>query len=760
MNEQDPWLEANEEYLAAALVWLRLRLVWLAGQDQPPITASPRSGSWFKLSERSPGGEGASTPVPKVSDRDLQQAAEAMAEAEACSPPPALLLLQQQFGLSDFERLILLLCAAIEFDPRIAQLCAQAQNDPNRPYPTFALALALFEEADREALSPESPLRHWQLIEINQPGAQPLITSPLRADERIVNYLKGLNYLDVRLTTLLAPLELPPTALAVSLPDSQQAARDAALGYLNGRSPQSRFPVIQLVGADSLSQQLIAQWVANDCQHQLYRLPVELLPSQASDLEIFARLWQRENLLWSSLGFPIALFLDTHAIDSPSGESQAVPLARFLSRSSGLFFVGTREVQRSLGCPSQVVDVDKPTPAEQQAMWQGAVTCIHPRSAELLAGQFNLNSLTLQGVVESLIRQLAQHASALDQGRQPGFTQAELAMEMQTGLSHLAEGYDSGPLWFWVIDRSLWALQVPLHQGLWDACLVSTRPRLESLAQRLEAKATWATLVLPEEETKLLHQIADQVRQRTTVYEDWGFHERMNRGLGISALFAGESGTGKTMAAEVIANELRLDLYRIDLSQVVSKYIGETEKNLRRLFDAAEDGGAILFFDEADALFGKRSEVKDSHDRYANIEINYLLQRIESYRGLAILATNMKTALDAAFMRRLRFIVTFPFPAVEQRQAIWEKVFPPKAEVQALNYQRLARLNLTGGSIHNIALNAAFLAAQARQRVTMEMVLEAARAEFRKLERPINEPDFRWAQPSTTVSRQPAAMKT
>jgi SpoVK/Ycf46/Vps4 family AAA+-type ATPase len=227
------------------------------------------------------------------------------------------------------------------------------------------------------------------------------------------------------------------------------------------------------------------------------------------------------------------------------------------------------------------------------------------------------------------------------------------------------------------------------------------------------------------------------------VYDDWGFRERMNRGLGISVLFAGESGTGKTMAAEVIANELGLLLYRTDLSAVVSKYIGETEKNLRKLFDAAEDGGAILFFDEADALFGKRSEVKDSHDRYANIEINYLLQRMESYQGLAILATNMKAALDNAFLRRLRFIVNFPFPGPAERMAIWEKVFPRETPSTALDHARLARLNLTGGSIHNIALNAAFLAAQAGSPVTMRLILDAARTEFRKLERPINEMDFR-----------------
>jgi SpoVK/Ycf46/Vps4 family AAA+-type ATPase len=224
----------------------------------------------------------------------------------------------------------------------------------------------------------------------------------------------------------------------------------------------------------------------------------------------------------------------------------------------------------------------------------------------------------------------------------------------------------------------------------------------------------------------------------------------MNRGLGISALFAGASGTGKTMAAEVMANHLRLNLYRIDLSAVVSKYIGETEKNLRRLFDAAEDGGAILFFDEADALFGKRSEVKDSHDRYANIEINYLLQRMEAYRGLAILATNMKSALDQAFMRRLRFIVNFPFPDADDRKRIWRKVFPPETPTEGLDYDRLARLNLTGGSIHNIALNAAFLAAQGNTPVTMVLLLAAARTEMRKLARPVSEADFRWRESRKT----------
>jgi SpoVK/Ycf46/Vps4 family AAA+-type ATPase len=297
------------------------------------------------------------------------------------------------------------------------------------------------------------------------------------------------------------------------------------------------------------------------------------------------------------------------------------------------------------------------------------------------------------------------------------------------------------------IVSSTAADKTPVADRAWDACLVAARPRMDTLAQRLEVRAqAWDGLVLPEVEKKLLRQIMDQVGQRNLVYERWGFNRRMSRGLGINALFAGESGTGKTLAAEVIAHELKLNLYRIDLSQVVSKYIGETEKNLRKLFDAAEDGGAILFFDEADALFGKRSEVKDSHDRYANIEINYLLQRMEAYRGLAILATNMKSALDQAFMRRLRFIVNFPFPGIPERKRIWERAFPPETEKEVLDYERLAKFNLTGGSIQNIAINAAFLAASAGSPVTMPLIFEAARSEFLKLGKPSNEAEFRLVQ--------------
>jgi SpoVK/Ycf46/Vps4 family AAA+-type ATPase len=204
------------------------------------------------------------------------------------------------------------------------------------------------------------------------------------------------------------------------------------------------------------------------------------------------------------------------------------------------------------------------------------------------------------------------------------------------------------------------------------------------------------------------------------------------------------------LSAEVLANELNLDLFRIDISSVVSKYIGETEKNLRRIFDAAESGGAILLFDEADALFGKRSDVKDSHDRYANMEVAYLLQKIEAYRGLAILTTNLKDSIDQAFLRRIRFVVQFPFPDATQRTEIWRRVFPEQTPVQKLAYNKLARLGVAGGNIRNIALNAAFLAADAGEAVGMEHILRSAQSEYVKLERPLTDQEVRgWLTSST-----------
>jgi hypothetical protein len=701
--------EANERYLEAALAWLRLRLERLAQRRRPPASGPPAGRPaaapleeadppWWQWWRGEPTGSEepirpplAALPSPgPVTDEHIATAEAAMAEAGAVEPRPALLVLADRLGLSRFERDVLLLCAALELDQQVPQLCAQA--DDGQAYPTAALALELFDDPRSDLLAAERGLRYWQLVEVVRSPERALISSPLRADDRAVDYIRGSSELDGRLAALLSPVDEP--AGPDGLPPSQRAVAERVARRLEQADPDG-WPLVQLLGSDALSKLLVASQIAGDLGRRLYRLPVDYLPSGAGELDGLARLWQRESRL-----LPIALYLDAQGLD---GAGEADPawlgLRRFLGRGSDRIFLGLREVWSGSGSDYLATDVERPSAAEQRAAWEAQLGTTALNTPELLAGQFNLNLAT--------IRRIAAAAQAEADADQP--------------------------------ERR--------RERLWEACLAETRPRLDQLAQRLEPKATWDDLVLPPAETDLLRRIAAQVWQRSTVYDAWGFADRMNRGFGVTALFAGPSGTGKTMAAEVLANALRLHLYRIDLSAVVSKYIGETEKNLRRLFDAAEDGGALLFFDEADALFGKRSEVKDSHDRYANIEINYLLQRMEAYRGVAVLATNMKRALDQAFLRRLRFVVNFPFPALAERREMWRKAFParmPPDQLGQIDLDRLARLPATGGVIHNVALNAAFAAAASGGQLTMELVLEAARIEFRKLEQPVPEVEFEW----------------
>ncbi len=639
----------------------------------------------------------------------LQQ--ELRAAAQAMPAPPALEKLCAAFGLSPFEREVALLCAGMELDSAFASLCAAAQGEPNRPYPTFSLALAALHEPHWSALTPPAPLRRGRLIEIAAGSA--LTTSPLRIDECVLHYLAGAQHLDERLVGLIEPLRRSGDLVRSHLAVAKQLA--ATWSQVAGTET---LPVVQLCGDEPSGKRAIAIAACTALGLNLSVLSANLLPLAPSELESLIRLWEREAALSTS-----ALLLDCDQLDSTDAARESA-IARLIEQTGGALIVTGRERRRLRQRPMFTFEVRKPSTAEQRSIWESVL---------------GIKASNVNGQIEALVSQFSLSTSTIHAACAEALERTRIAEEG-------SETEESGPLSA--------SPDPELPPMLWEACRIQARPRLEDLAQRIESALSWDDLVLPEPQREILRHIAAHVRQRAKVYEIWGFARRGIRGLGISALFAGASGTGKTMAAEVLANDLKLDLYRIDLSQVVSKYIGETEKNLRRVFDAAEEGGAILLFDEADALFGKRSEVKDSHDRYANIEISYLLQRMDAYRGLAILTTNFKSALDPAFMRRLRFIVNFPFPGVKERKLIWENVFPKADDsrglmgtpVEALNYDQLAKLNLTGGSIHNIALNAAFLAAQAGSKVAMPFVLEATRTEFRKLERPLNETDFRLIQ--------------
>jgi hypothetical protein len=608
--------------------------------------------------------------------------------------PPALETICSRFALSAFERDVLLLCAGVQFDSKLETLCAAAQGNSRRSHPTFSLALAALPEAHWSALLPTAPLRHWRLIEIG-PGDS-VTASPLRIDECILHFLAGLPCLEERLRTMTESLVAP-----ADVPCSHRWVAEQIANAWSDANSGSGFRLIQLCGDDLASKRAVVTATCALTGLQARVVASSLIPRGPAETDFFIRMWEREAALQ-----PAGLLVEADELSGSDSLAESA-LERVLNKLRGPLFVSTPKRLRLIQRPALTFEVTTPTPIEQRELWHHA---LGPAVA------------ALNGSVDALISQFSLGTAAI-----------------YAAAGEALQNYHVQPAASGAVEQPWDTRNQDFAPAVWQACRAYSRPNLEGLAQRIEPAAAWDDLVLPESQRAVLAEIALQVRNRAKVYSIWDFASKGSRGLGISALFSGPSGTGKTMASEVLANELRLDLYHIDLSQVISKYIGETEKNLRRVFDAAEAGSAILLFDEADALFGKRSDVKDSHDRYANVEISYLLQRMEAYRGLSVLATNLKSALDPAFLRRIRFLVHFPFPEMPHRAEIWKRIFPPSTPTEGLKMDRLARLNITGGNIRNIAMNAAFLAADANEPVRMTHVLRAARSEYSKLEKTLTE---------------------
>jgi ATP-dependent 26S proteasome regulatory subunit len=626
------------------------------------------------------------------------------------SPPTALEQIYRSFNLSDFEIYLLLMGVGMAVFPQFSSLYANLHQNPQMTYPTFGLGLQLFPNAHWSAFTPDSPLRRWQLLQV---GTGAVVTQcPLQIDESILHYLMGEPYQDDRLSHLIQPLPKHDTE---SLSYSHQKIVQDLIALVNDRDALMDSSLVQLCGWDNAEKRAIACAASTQMNRPIKVLLADRLPTDQDNITYIIHRWQREFALTQSI-----LLLDCDGVNLSDPVKLGVIL-QFIGDLNTPLIISTEERIYNPRTPLISFDVPPLTYEEQLDLWQtnlGDAAEDMNGHVEAIVAQFNLSPKAIKTACHHL------HNSSEHSLTQPeeNVTDSNHELELDT--------VDSNP-----------SLATHLHsqksQKLWNICRTMARPRLDDMAQRIDTKATWDDLVLPEQPLKTLKEIAAQFRQRAKVYQQWGFASKNNRGLGMTSLFAGPSGTGKTMASEVLAQEFNLDLYRIDLSTVVSKYIGETEKNLRRIFDAAESGGAVLLFDEADALFGKRTEVKDSHDRHANVEVSYLLQRMEAYQGLAILTTNLKGSLDQAFLRRIRFIISFPFPDVKAREEIWSKIFPPATPTKGLMPKKLAKFSVAGGNIKNIALNAAFIAADAGEPVMMKHILAASRSEAIKIEKPL-----------------------
>lgn len=592
--------------------------------------------------------------------------AEAEAAARLAGPdrPTALDEVAAGFGLSGFERAVLLLVAGPELAAATAADIEAAAGDPR---PTFGLALSVLPEPHWGAVTPVAPLRRWHLIQLVDPASP--TRSPLVVPERVLHHLVGAGHLDTELAAVARPVtevyDVP------GAPVLRRAAADTAAAWAEGR------PVV-LSGPQRPNLTAVASVAARFAGGQhLYVIDAADMPPVPADRDRFLRLLERESVL-SGCAWAVDL-----------GNARAEDAATLLRALPGI------------DVPVVVLSDGAEVPVPERAARVDV-----PR----LAGA----------------ERVAATSAALRRHCAPDAVPDEAATAAAANVFDLP-----------VPDIEAAAEDVARGRPLWEACRVRAHSRFAGMAQVIEPRASWSDLVLPDAQLKQLRTLVAAVRHRGRVLDDWGFAARTARGLGTSALFAGPSGTGKTLAAEVIAHTLRLDLVVVDVSRTVDKYIGETEKNLARVFEAAEDSAAVLLFDEADTLFGKRTEVRDSHDRYANLEVGYLLQRMESFRGLAILTTNNRSALDQAFLRRLRVVVTFPYPNEVARTALWTRAFPAGTPAAGdLDPHRLATVDLPGGGIASAALTAAYLAAE-RGEITAEDVATATQWELGKTGRTV-----------------------
>lgn len=630
-------------------------------------------------------------------------------------PASRLGLLQLQFGLSTFDLDVILIALAPELDRRYEQIYAYLQQDGRSVRPNVNLVLNLLctdagEKLQRRShFAPTAPLLHHDLLHLSPPqptNHSSLLAQEISLDPAIARYLLNETGLDADLS--------PSCSLILATMPLEQTSLPASLVQQIGAIAQSSSPThplrLYLQSTDAVTTQQFAQELAHQLNCPLLTVDLNVLLQQPEQFRQRLRRLGRDAWLQNTV-----LYLQpVDCLHQDSTSHLYSLLINLLAETNTPIVVAGRQPwqppgDRSLGMVT--IPLAAPDFSERCTCWKAhlaaAGLAVEPSTIADLADRFRLTSTQIQDAIATTQNQLAY-------GLESASIEAALFQSARNQSGH----------------------------------------HLNRLTQPIQPRYDWSDIALPAVQSEQLQEICIHLQHRHTVFETWGFDRKLSLGKGVNALFAGSSGTGKTMAAEVIAKSLQLDLYRIDLSQVVSKYIGETEKNLSQIFTAAASANAILLFDEADSLFGKRTEIKDSHDRYANIEVGYLLQQMEAYEGLAILTTNLKSNLDEAFIRRLRFIVDFPLPSIQERSRIWQNIWPHSLPLDSeINWSVLAKqFDVTGGNIRNIALAAAFLAANEKTKVNISHIEQAICREYQKMGKPIMDEAFDYL-PQTASKR-------
>ncbi len=618
--------------------------------------------------------------------------------------------LTQTFGLDGFDREALLFSVAPELHLKYERIYAYLQDNVTKKKPTVDLLLTLLcpnrEEkiAHRFRFLYNAPLIANHILELyDEPGVphSPLLAKWVKVDERIVNFLLGEDVIDQRIAPFVELVH--PQARIDSLWVSSEL-KDQLFhwGRILGEKKPDQGLLFHFSGPAGVGKRLAAEAIAHKAGLNLLVINLQSLVSSDVDLGAIIGFILRESRLRDAISYwdSVDVLFKTRGKTEEWGNIlfDKIRSSRGVNIFGGLASPDTNSFffQR---LPAIQIEFPPPSYDMRKQLWEenlsGKVAALDPGDLANLANRFRLTGGQIQKIVSTA--QLNGHP-----------------------------------------NRSI----SPDH--LFELCRSYSRHRLANLAVKITPRRSWDDIVLPKDQMEVLHEICHYVTHQPIVLDCWGFGKKLVQNKGLNVLFAGPSGTGKTMAAEILAGELGLDLYRIDLATVVSKYIGETEKNLDRIFREAEHSNAILFFDEADAIFGKRSEVRDSHDRYANIEVSYLLQKMEAYDGIAILATNLRKNLDQAFLRRMHFTVEFPLPEEEDRLKIWRLCFPPAAPLaEDVDLQFLAKkFKISGGNIKNIAVASAFLAAENGGKINMASLIRATKREFQKMGKLIVESDF------------------